>query len=202
MLNSLLGTSHEPNQKSRFLDQPHLSSSSQLNQNRNNGGVNLNVNNNSLMNGNALNDTNLNDSLLNNQLHNQHSNGANVNGNNNNPESNHMFEKILSEVIHVSAYDQRGTAIGYHSNDLMTNMHPVQDMPFKLKGLLEPQFNQQQQLTLPDGVPAPLTVLAAQPPFLNDIHLINSIAVEASNCINNFSLNVPDNVAFDFKPVV
>lgn len=131
-------------------------------------------------------------------------------------ESNQMFEKILSEVIHVSsAFDQRATGMGgaggYQSNDLMQfssvglnlNMNPVQDMPFKIKGLLEPQtLNKQQQLTLPEGVPAPFSVLAAQPPFSNDIRLINNVAYEAYSCINNFSLNVPDNVAFDFKPVV
>lgn len=55
-----------------------------------------------------------------------------------NMQSNHMFEKILSEVIHVSAYDQRMSINSGYSNDLMggSNMaNPaLQDMPFKLKG--------------------------------------------------------------------
>lgn len=123
----------------------------------------------------------------------------NSNANNNSNENNHMFEKILNEVIPVSAYDSRIMGNGYQSSDQITNIHAVQEMPFKIKGLLEPQFYQQQQLGLPDGVPAPLTVLAAQPPFSNDIRFINTVALEASNCINNFILNVPDNVAFNFN---
>ncbi|CAF0847460.1 unnamed protein product [Brachionus calyciflorus] len=120
----------------------------------------------------------------------------------NNPLSheNVIIEKILSEVIHVSAFDQRS---GIQSNDfqqITSDQFPVQDMPFKMKGLLEPSINRQ-QLSLPDGVPAPFSVLAAQPPFSEDIKLINKMAFEAVNCINNFTLNVPDNVAFDFKPV-
>jgi len=71
-------------------------------------------------------------------------------------------------------------------------------MPFKLKGLLEPT---KQQLTLPEGVPAPLSVLAAQPPFINDILLINKMATDAQMAINGYSLQIPDNVAFDFNPV-
>jgi hypothetical protein len=109
-------------------------------------------------------------------------------------ESNQMFEKILSEVIHVSAFEPHS----YLNNDSLN--HPVQDMPYKIKGLLEP--NKQQQLTLPEGVPAPLNVLIAQPPFAEDIQLINTMANEAQMCINNYTLFVPDNVAFDFKPVV
>jgi hypothetical protein len=121
-------------------------------------------------------------------------------------ENNQMFEKILSEVIHVSTFDQRsnnvmgmvGGSAFQNGNDMMINQ--VQEMPFKIRGLQEPQLNKQ-QFTLPDGVPAPLSVLAAQPPFLDDIRLINSVAFEANNCINNYSLAVPENVAFDFKPV-
>ena len=123
--------------------------------------------------------------------------GAN-NGNNGSDfnavaESNQMFDKILSEVIHVSAFEQhRG-----HNNTDITN-HPVQDMPFKFMGLLEPT---RQQLMLPDGVSAPLSVLESQPPFASDIRLINNIAHDAQLCINNYTLFVPDNVAFDFNPV-
>jgi hypothetical protein len=135
------------------------------------------------------------------------------NSGHNQNESNHLFDKILSEVIHVSAYDQRLTSgMGYQSGgagsgaggtgDLMGHQHPVEDMPFKIKGLLEPQFNQTQHLTLPDGVPAPLAVLTAQPPYSADIDFINSTAAEASNCIGNFTLDVPENVAFDFQQIV
>ncbi len=106
--------------------------------------------------------------------------------------SNKMFEKILSEVIHVSAFEQRNM-----SNDFST-LQPVTEMTFKIKGLLEPT---RQNLALPEGVPAPVMVLSSQPPFSNDIRLINNIAHEAQICINNFTLNVPDNVAFDFNPV-
>jgi hypothetical protein len=108
-------------------------------------------------------------------------------------ESNQMFEKILSEVIHVPTLDQRANT----NND--SGSHFVQEMPFKLKsGFLEPNKS---QLSLPEGVPAPLILLAAQPPFISDIRLINYIAQEANACINNFSLHVPENVAFDFKPI-
>lgn len=108
-------------------------------------------------------------------------------------ESNPMIDRILSNIIQVSGFDnQRGNM----TTDIFN--HPVQDMPFKIKGLLEPNKN---QLTLPEGVPAPLSVLAAQPPFINDIRLINSIAQEAQMCINGYSLQVPENVAFDFNPV-
>ena len=112
---------------------------------------------------------------------------------NQNDPNSQMFDKILSEVIHVSANDQRG----YMNPNDLTN-HPVQEMPFKLKGLVEPA---RQQLTLPEGVPAPMSVLAAQPPFTTDIRLINTIAQEAQTCINGYSLHVPENVAFDFNPV-
>ena len=103
-----------------------------------------------------------------------------------------MIDRILSEVIHVSVLEQRGNL----NTDIFS--HPVQEMPFKIKGLLEPN---KQQLTLPEGVPAPLSVLAAQPPFNNDIQLINKIAMDAQMAINGYSLQVPDNVAFDFNPV-
>ncbi len=111
------------------------------------------------------------------------------NFNSNYSESNQMFEKIMSEVIHVSAFEQRGNL----NNDISS--HPVQDMPLKIKGLLEPT---KQHLTLPEGVPAPVTVLSAQPPFNSDIHLINCVALDAQRCIDSFCLNVPENVAFDF----
>jgi hypothetical protein len=120
-------------------------------------------------------------------------------------EHNQVFEKILSEVIHVSTFDHRTSNVmgmvggsAYQNDGMMVNQ--VQEMPFKMRALQEPQLNKQ-QFTLPDGVPAPLSVLAAQPPFLDDINLINSVAFEANNCINNYSLAVPENVAFDFKPV-
>lgn len=198
-------------QKSRFLDPSMTSSSSQLPQNsaQNNGSFNPNQ-------GGFINpivsDINADYQYISNQ---QNSNQAQASTNlqsQNLSESNQMFEKILSEVIHVSsAFDQRITGLGgagYPSNDLIQfasnmNTSQVQEMPFKIKGILEPPtINKQQQLALPEGVPIPFSVLAAQPPFTNDIRLINTVAHEAYNCINNFSLNVPDNVAFDFKPVL
>jgi hypothetical protein len=147
----------------------------------------------------------LNDSNLDYQYSSSNPNGVNIgmtdsDSNQKSEQQNQIFDKIINEVIHVSAYDTRSNVVGMYnqSNEQMVNM--VQEMPFKMKGLLEP-INKQQQFTLPDGVPAPLSVLAAQPPFLDDIRLISNIAYEANNCINNFSLAVPDNVAFDFKPV-
>jgi hypothetical protein len=134
-------------------------------------------------NGNNGNNTN---NLYNSNLNNGYQN------NNLMSENNPMIDRILSEVIHVSQFEQRG-----NSNTEIFS-HPVQEMPFKIKGLLEPN---KQQLTLPEGVPAPLSVLAAQPPFINDIILINKIATDAQMAINGYSLQVPDNVAFDFNPV-
>ena len=124
-------------------------------------------------------------------------NGNNANNNSNNnqdnmSESNPMVDRLLSNIIQLTGFEQRGNL----NADIFN--HPVQDMPFKIKGLLEPS---KQQLTLPEGVPAPLSVLAAQPPFINDIRLINNIALEAQMCINGYSLQVPENVAFDFNPV-
>jgi hypothetical protein len=106
-------------------------------------------------------------------------------------ENSQMFDKILSEVIHVTGLEQRNqhTEIGNDS---------LQDMTFKFNGILE-SSKQQQQLKLPVGIPAPLSVLAAQPPFQSDINFINQIAHEADQCINGFKLNIPDNVAFDFS---
>ena len=107
-------------------------------------------------------------------------------------ESNQMFERILSDVIHVSTFEPKGFANADISNQ------PGQDIPFKIKGLLE---SNKQQMMLPDGVPAPLSVLAAQPPFSSDINFICNLAQEAQACINGFTLQVPANVAFDFNPV-
>ena len=208
---------NEYNQKSRFVDSNGMGSSS-------NGGAGVQTNQPNMRGqfgqGNNLSDPNLLDGgsqFLNGGgahtlghtgggggSHLNSSNAANAQS-----ENNQVFEKILSEVIHVSAFDQRASNIGmvsgggvggggYQGNDLLVNQ--VQEMPFKIRGLQEPKLNKQ-QFTLPDGVPAPLSVLAAQPPFLDDIRLINGVAFEANNCINNFSLHVPDNVAFDFKPV-
>lgn len=116
-------------------------------------------------------------------------------------QENQIIEKILSEVIHVSAFDQRSTI---QSSDLMQfssdNLDGVHELTLKIKGFLEP-IHSKQHLSLPDGVSAPFSVLSAQPPFPEDINFINQMAKEAWNCINNFILQVPDNVAFDFNPV-
>jgi hypothetical protein len=127
-----------------------------------------------------------------NNLYNPNLNNGYQNNNNITSENNPMIDRILSEVIHVSQFEQRGN----FNTEIFS--HPVQEMPFKLKGLLEPT---KQQLTLPEGVPAPLSVLAAQPPFINDILLINKMATDAQMAINGYSLQIPDNVAFDFNPV-
>ncbi len=179
------------NQKSRFVDssQPSQLNNGQLN--NSNYQRNNNANNSSQNDNSSLNNSNYqNYNGTNNP--NGPNNSSSQNGNTDQLENNQMFDKIMSEVIHVSAFEQRS----YVNSDI-TN-HPVQDMPFKLKGLLEPN---RQQLMLPDGVPAPLSVLAAQPPFTSDIRLINTIALEAQSCIDGFALHVPENVAFDFKPV-
>ncbi len=168
------------NQKSRFLDS---------NMQSNNNGVGLaNAN---YIGSNTLNSTGSNSSL--NQMSQNALNGTNSNGQNAS-EGNQMFEKILSEVIHVSAFEQRSHIM----NNDFSNIQGVADKSFKIKGLLEPT---KQNLALPEGVPAPVTVLSAQPPFSSDIRLINNVAHEAQLCINNFTLNVPDNVAFDFNPI-
>ena len=122
--------------------------------------------------------------------------GGGVNGNNVNAanETNQAFEKILSEVIHVNAFDQRGI----NSTNMNGDSNQVQDMPIKLNGLVEPT---KQQLALPEGVPAgnTLSVLAAQPPFISDIRLINNVAHEANASIMGYSLEMPTNVTFDFN---
>lgn len=116
-------------------------------------------------------------------------------------QENQIIEKILSDVIHVSAFDQRSIL---QSSDLMQfssdHLDGVQDLSLKIRDLLEPTFSKQ-QLILPEGVSAPFSVLAAQPPFQEDIKFINKMAQEAWNCIHNFSLQIPDNVAFDFNPI-
>lgn len=132
-------------------------------------------------------------SSLNGQMTQNSMNGTSSHGQNAS-ENNQMFEKILSEVIHVSAFEQRSHIM---DNDF-SSLQGVADKSFKIKGLLEPT---KQNLALPEGVPAPVTVLSAQPPFSSDIRLINNVAHEAQMCINNFTLNVPDNVAFDFNPI-
>lgn len=143
-----------------------------------------------------LGSTNLNstgsNSSLNGQLTQGAQKGTGSNGHNGS-ESTQMFEKILSEVIHVSQFEHRGNL----TNDFST-LQPVTEMTFKIKGLLEPT---RQNLALPEGVPAPVMVLSSQPPFSNDIRLINNVAHEAQLCINNFTLNVPENVTFDFNPI-
>ena len=183
----------ETNQKSLFVG-PSSSQNNQTSQNNlNNSNFsrsnnidygNINSNENHFTNGNTGNNAN------------NFYNNPNLNNGylSNNPisENNPMIDRILSEVIHVSAFEQRGNL----NTDIFS--HPVQEMPFKIKGLLEPT---KQQLSLPEGVPAPLSVLAAQPPFINDIHLISKIAMDAQMAINGYSLQVPDNVAFDFNPV-
>ena len=172
-------------QKSRFVD-PNSTQNTLNGMNAANGqNYQRNANTNGGMSNLEYNTLNTNGNQANNTL-------VGNNFNNNYSESNQMFEKIMSEVIHVSAFEQRGNL----NNDVSS--HPVQDMPLKIKGLLEPT---KQHLTLPEGVPAPVTVLSAQPPFTSDIHLINSVALDAQRCIDSFCLNVPENVAFDFNPV-
>lgn len=189
------------NQKSRFVDSNNQTINAMRSGGQSGGGMQSNANN--LQN---LNNT-LIDQSLNNSLSKQNgaasSNGQNSNGNGGNGgtnmnESNHMFDKILSEVIHVTPYEQRSANA---SSNLMGDTNLVQEMPIKLKGLIEPA---KQQLCLPEGVPSgnTLSVLAAQPPFISDIRLISTLASEANFCINNFTLTVPENVAFDFNPVV
>lgn len=125
---------------------------------------------------------------------------------------NQMFEKILSEVINVSTMDQRSntnvtigavitSSAGVGNIDLALNQ--MRDMPFKFKSVPDGSGAERKHYSdLPNGVLAPVTVLAAQSPFIDDIRLINTVAAEANACINNFTLQVPDNVAFDFKPVL
>lgn len=176
----LLGNG-DNNQKSRFLD-------SNIQSNTNGVGL-ANAN---YVGSNILNSTGSNSSL-NGQVAQNAMNGTSSHGQNPS-ENNQMFEKILSEVIHVSAFEHRS-----HIMDSdFSSLQGVADKSFKIKGLLEPT---KQNLTLPEGVPAPVTVLSAQPPFSSDIRLINNVAHEAQMCINNFTLNVPDNVAFDFNPI-
>lgn len=127
----------EGHQKSRFLDQPGLASSSHHHLGSGSSGANGSGNAGHL-NGNALNDSSLTDSQLLNTTGNQ-LNGLNSGNGASSAaaiQSNQIFEKILSEVIHVSAYDQRGMNGGYMGGDLMGEIPnpPVQDMPFKLKG--------------------------------------------------------------------
>jgi hypothetical protein len=121
-------------------------------------------------------------------------NTSNINNNLNNSENNQVFDNILRDVIHVTA-DQR------INTDTANSLIQIQDMPLKLKGLLEPSKNQLNDFTNL-GVVAPLSVLAAQPPFLSDIKLISNFALEANSCINNFTLQIPNNVAFNFNPVI
>lgn len=164
---SLLGgstTSHERDApKSRFLDQPGLASSSHhhlggagpsganMGAAGGNGGGGMgggHLNGNGYLNdSNLLNDSSLLNGAGGNQLNGMNGVGGGGNGAGGaansaaNMQSNHMFEKILSEVIHVSAYDQRTSINSGYSNDLMggSNMaNPaLQDMPFKLKGKIK-----------------------------------------------------------------
>jgi hypothetical protein len=174
----------DQNAKSRFESNNINSMNGQNYQrNLNPNGSNINLEYNTLNSNHLMN----NSSLLNSNIVNN--NNTNTN---NLSETNQMFEKIMSEVIHVSAFEQRGNI----NSDISS--HPVQDMPLKIKGLLEPV---RQNLTLPEGVPAPVTVLSAQPPFTSDIRLINSVALDAQRCMEGYCLNVPENVAFDFNPV-
>lgn len=117
------------------------------------------------------------------------------NAGNNDLDNNQVFDKILSDVIQVSAFDQRTNV---NSSDLANPLIQVQDMPFKIKGLIDPTKT---QLQLPEGVAAPLSVLAAQPPYITDIKLISNFAQDANACVNNYTLQIPDNVAFNFNQV-
>jgi hypothetical protein len=84
--------------------------------------------------------------------------------------------------------------------DGMNSGIQVQEIPFKIKGLNEPTKNLIDYSNL--GVVAPLSVLSAQPPPYSDIKLISNFALEANACINNYSLQVPQKVVFDFNPIV
>ena len=147
-----------------------------------------NSNDNSL---NSLNTDNVNSNTSN--FTNGLTNGNNSNIQHNKEIDNQLFDNILRDVIHVSTNEHR---INVNSDSSIQ----VQDIPFKITGLNEPTINQ-----LVDysnlGVVAPLSVLSAQPPFYNDIKLISSFAQEANACINNYTLQVPQNVAFNFNPV-
>ena len=171
----------EGSSKTRFVDPSQSNQNGRLNQQyQANININSNQNENNLNPSNQANNSSYQNYMLSNGINNLNEHNAN--------ENSQIFDKIISEVINVNER-------GYVNTD-MTN-HQVQDVPFKFPGLEPPR----QQLMLPEGVPAPLSVLAAQPPFTSDIRLINNIAQEAQSCINNFTLHVPDNVAFDFNPV-
>lgn len=178
----LLGST-DLNQKSRFLDantsQSNLNGLNNPNYQRNMGSSTI--------------DSTGSNTSLNGQLAQNNSNGNSQNGQNHN-KTNEMFDKILSEVIHVSAFDQRGNNL----HDDSSSLQPVDEGNFKIKGLLEPTKN---YLTLPEGVPVPVTVLSAQPPFSTDISLITNFAREANNCISSFELKVPENVSYNFNPI-
>ena len=140
---------NQNHQKSRFLDQPGLASSSHHHLGGGGGQNGPSSSGGGAMNGNALlNDSTLNESQLggvNGQANGQGAGGPGGAAAANAMQSNYMFEKILSEVIHVSAYDQRGAVIngmngGFNSGDHLNNP-PVQDMSYKFKGnCLSPLF--------------------------------------------------------------
>ena len=104
---------------------------------------------------NTLNSTGSNSSL--NQMSQNALNGTNSNG-------QKASEKILSEDIDASAFEQRSHIM----NNDFSNIQGVTDKPFKIKGLLEPT---KQNLALPEGVPEPEIVLSTEPPFSSDFRL-------------------------------
>lgn len=107
-----------------------------------------------------------------------------------NKESDEMIKQVLSGIIQVSTIDQQIT----RTNEITPSNGDV-----TIKGLV--QNANTKQLALPDGVIAPLTVLSAQTPFLADIKMINNFASMANAAINNFTLKIPDNVAFNFSSI-
>jgi hypothetical protein len=107
-----------------------------------------------------------------------------------NKESDEMIKQVLSEIIQVSTIDQQITR---------TNEIGPMNGDVTIRGLVQNGNNK--QLSLPDGVIAPLTVLSAQTPFLADIKMINSFASMANAAINNYTLKIPDNVAFNFSSI-
>ena len=182
--------------KHKIYDQQPISNNNSLFSNQNNFIIQSNLLNDELNSNNNNNNDKPNDDIFN-------LNG-NTNNNNNNKESenNQLFDNILKDVIHVSTGgggEQRTTANANLDANLNSGVQ-VQEIPFKIKGLNEPTKNLIDYTNL--GVVAPLSVLSAQPPPYSDIKLISNFASEANSCINNYTLQVPQKVVFNFNPVI
>ena len=113
--------------------------------------------------------------------------------NNKDSENNQVFDNILRDVIHVTAGEQR-TNVNLDSSTVQ-----IQEIPSAIKGLNEPKKNLVDFTNL--GVFAPISVLSAQPPSLNDVKLISNFAQEANACINNYTVIIPTNVSFNFNQI-